>query len=360
MAEVLRVSWHARGCGEGGDADTRQRTHQKAVDIFSARDSAGGVGHGAGIAAEDARDSARVCSLLAMETCEELGGESGGAASVHSSREHSLACIVMHPHGAPDSEARVEVVPAAMARIRTMETNQVKGRFLSFFLHVFLCGKRRWEKRGKKEGCGQECPTIARRGEDEAAAGPNPSNACPRYLPPLRVIRPRSSRPAIPDSKCRVSCWLPDAAAAKTRRTPLPATWRSKDPALCRVRSPISMDGRSGTRLAALGMCVRPWWSSRSSAFASCADATEPRSRSRPCSTLGCSWNTRITAPRCSTRSSMATRLWAIGRSSCSSVPTSPTRCCLRHGSSRRTATPWTSTSAARRALRKKAIMDRS
>ena len=83
MAEVLRVSWHARGCGEGGDADTRQRTHQKAVDIFSARDSAGGVGHGAGIAAEDARDSARVCSLLAMETCEELG--SGEAASVHSS-----------------------------------------------------------------------------------------------------------------------------------------------------------------------------------------------------------------------------------------------------------------------------------
>ena len=151
MAEVLRVSWHARGCGEGGDADTRQRTHQKAVDIFSARDSAGGVGHGAGIAAEDARDSARVCSLLAMETCEELGGESGGAASVHSSREHSLACIVMHPHGAPDSEARVEVVPAAMARIRTMETNQVKGRF-SLFSSMFVCvGKGEVQEKSKGE-----------------------------------------------------------------------------------------------------------------------------------------------------------------------------------------------------------------
>ena len=65
------------------------------------------------------------------------GGDSKGQRQCTHRCEHSLACIVMHPHGAPDSEARVEVVPAAKAaRIRTMESRRERAFFL-----FFLCGK---------------------------------------------------------------------------------------------------------------------------------------------------------------------------------------------------------------------------
>ena len=82
------------------------------------------------------------------------GGRVGGQRQCTHRCEHSLACIVMHPHGAPDSEARVEVVPAAMARIRTMETNQVKGRF-SLFSSMFVCvgkGEVREKSKGEERG----------------------------------------------------------------------------------------------------------------------------------------------------------------------------------------------------------------
>ena len=75
------------------------------------------------------------------------GGRVGGQRQCTHRCEHSLACIVMHPHGAPDSEARVEVVPAAKARIRTMESMRVKGRLENFFFPPCFFV---WEKEGEK------------------------------------------------------------------------------------------------------------------------------------------------------------------------------------------------------------------